>query len=100
MKNLVKGAGVMLGLTLAAAGCTPSNSASDAYIDGDGPSRTLDAGVWTDPDGCDHWIADDGVEGYMSPRLNKDGTPVCRPEAVPGQITGNYRDLLFGRANN
>ncbi|MFP7571836.1 OmpA family protein [Marivita sp. S2033] len=34
-------------------------------------------GVWIDPDGCEHWVMDDGVEGYMSPHLRRDGTPVC-----------------------
>ena len=34
--------------------------------------------IWTDPDGCEHWVMDDGWEGYMTPRVNRDGTPVCR----------------------
>lgn len=34
-------------------------------------------GIWIDPDGCEHWVMDDGVEGYMSPHLRRDGTPVC-----------------------
>lgn len=34
-------------------------------------------GVWIDPDGCEHWVMDDGVEGFMSPHLRRDGTPVC-----------------------
>lgn len=36
------------------------------------------ATIWVDPDGCEHWVFDDGVEGYMSPHLRRDGTPVCR----------------------
>lgn len=36
------------------------------------------ASVWVDPDGCQHWYIDDGIEGYMSPRLNRDGTPKCQ----------------------
>lgn len=24
--------------------------------------------VWVDPDGCEHWVMDDGVEGYMTPQ--------------------------------
>jgi len=27
--------------------------------------------VWIDPIGCDRWIIDDGVEGYLSQRLDK-----------------------------
>ena len=44
--------------------------------------RVVDAeryrpGIWIDPDGCEHWVMDDGVEGYMSPHVRRDGTPVC-----------------------
>ena len=35
------------------------------------------AGIWIDPNGCDHWIIDDGVEGYLSTRLQPNGRPVC-----------------------
>jgi OmpA family len=38
----------------------------------------LDAAIWVDPDGCEHWVIDTGMEGYMSPRLDKDGKPVCQ----------------------
>ncbi len=34
-------------------------------------------GIWIDPDGCEHWAMDDGWEGYMSPVVLPDGTPVC-----------------------
>lgn len=36
------------------------------------------ANIWVDPDGCQHWYIDDGLEGYMTPRLNRDGTPKCQ----------------------
>ncbi|WP_108485007.1 OmpA family protein [Oceaniglobus ichthyenteri] len=35
-------------------------------------------GIWVDPDGCEHWVMDDGWEGYMSPHTNRQGIPVCR----------------------
>lgn len=38
------------------------------------------ANIWIDPDGCQHWYIDDGLEGYMTPRLNRDGTPRCQDE--------------------
>ena len=41
----------------------------------------LKAGIWVDPNGCDHWIIDDGVEGYLSLRLDKYGKPVCSGRA-------------------
>ena len=34
--------------------------------------------IWVDPDGCEHWVMDDGAEGYMSPHLKPEGLPVCR----------------------
>lgn len=33
--------------------------------------------IWVDPDGCQHWVMDDGVEGYMTPNVNRHGIPVC-----------------------
>lgn len=34
--------------------------------------------IWIDPDGCQHWVADDGWEGYGVERVNpKTGMPVC-----------------------
>jgi outer membrane protein OmpA-like peptidoglycan-associated protein len=39
---------------------------------------SVQPGVWIDPDGCMHWVADGGVEGYMEGRVNPhDGMPVC-----------------------
>ena len=40
--------------------------------------------IWVDPDGCEHWVLDDGAEGYMSPHLTRDGRPVCRRGKVCG----------------
>lgn len=35
-------------------------------------------GIWVDPDGCMHWVADGGHEGYMEGRVNpENGMPVC-----------------------
>ena len=35
-------------------------------------------GLWVDPDGCLHWVADGGIEGYMEGRVNPEtGMPVC-----------------------
>lgn len=34
--------------------------------------------IWIDPDGCMHWAADGGAEGYMVHRVNPTtGKPVC-----------------------
>ena len=40
--------------------------------------------IWVDPDGCEHWVMDDGAEGYMSPHTNRQGIPVCRRGNVCG----------------
>ena len=50
----------------------------------------LVAGVWVDPNGCDHWIIDDGIEGYLSQRLDQYGKPVCSGIAPPNTATGAY----------
>jgi outer membrane protein OmpA-like peptidoglycan-associated protein len=57
----------------------------------------IPATTWIDPDGCEHWIFDTGAEGYATPKLNRDGTPVCGIESaaarsqseVPGELTFN-----------
>lgn len=54
------------------------------------------AGIWIDANGCDHWIIDDGVEGYMSPRLTPTGEPVCREGSVP-YSTIDFERTLFGK---
>ena len=46
-----------------------------------GDLDNLEPKIWVDPNGCQHWMMDDGVEGYLTPRLNRDGTPVC-PEVT------------------
>jgi len=33
--------------------------------------------IWVDPDGCEHWVMDDGWEGYMTPHVTRQGIPVC-----------------------
>lgn len=33
--------------------------------------------IWIDPDGCEHWAMDDGAEGYMDIRLDRNGKPIC-----------------------
>ena len=52
----------------------------------------LKAGIWVDPNGCDHWIIDDGVEGYLSQRLDKTGKPVCSGVAPPTSVVGPFKD--------
>lgn len=54
---------------------------------------TVNPTIWIDPDGCMHWAADGGVEGYMEGRVNpQTGMPVCM--AVNTCATANA-DVLF-----
>ena len=48
--------------------------------------------IWVDPDGCEHWVMDDGVEGYMSPHVTRQGMPVCRQGSLCGVM---YSDQYF-----
>lgn len=54
--------------------------------------KDLKAGIWIDPNGCDHWIVDDGVEGYLSQRLDRYGKPICTGSAGgEGFATGGFK---------
>jgi len=48
--------------------------------------------IWVDPDGCEHWVMDDGAEGYMSPHVTRQGIPVCREVNLCGVVN---TDQLF-----
>lgn len=77
---------VVLGVTLSAewavAQSEPRTVVGERYI----PT------IWIDPDGCEHWVMDDGAEGYMSPHVRRDGTPVCRKLNLCGVLN---TDQLF-----
>ena len=55
------------------------------------PLTELQAGIWIDPNGCHHWIIDDGVEGYLNARRYPDGRPVCDPRAVRNSVGGAFK---------
>lgn len=62
-------------------------------------------GIWVDPDGCEHWVMDDGAEGYMTPHLTREGIPVCNRrdicrlvEADQNFATDSYRIGAAGAA--
>ncbi|MFT4743324.1 MAG: outer membrane protein OmpA-like peptidoglycan-associated protein [Yoonia sp.] len=57
-----------------------------------GVGESFEATVWIDPDGCEHWVMDDGFEGYMSPHRTRDGRPVCHRSEICGIIP---TDQLF-----
>lgn len=49
-------------------------------------SETYVPGIWVDPDGCEHWVMDDGWEGYMDIRLDREGRPVCNRGSICGVV--------------
>lgn len=86
MKSMLKG-----GIASAVAGfCLivgPMAVAEDRPITG-----KIEWGVWVDADGCQHWWADGGTEGYMVPRRNpKTGKPVCmKPKTCLNESTDTF----------
>lgn len=52
-------------------------SVAPAAKSGSGDGEILIPGIWVDPDGCEHWVMDDGWEGFMSPVVTPDGKAVC-----------------------
>ncbi len=71
LKNAARlGVALAIGLQFAAAPAQAGHkgSHSERYI----------PGIWVDPDGCEHWVMDDGWEGFMTPHVTPDGIPVCR----------------------
>lgn len=48
--------------------------------------------IWIDPDGCEHWVIDNGIEGYMTPNRTPDGRPVCHRTNV---CLSESTDTLF-----
>lgn len=80
-------------LTVALA-LTACESAEDKTVDRGFDRKSLSqlkAGIWIDPNGCDHWIIDDGVEGYLSARLDDRGKPVCSGVGAPNTVVGDFK---------
>lgn len=81
---------LMAGMVLTACATGPDKS-RDRGFDGK-PLSELQTGIWIDPNGCDHWIIDDGVEGYLSQRLDRSGNPVCSGTPQRGsQTLGDFK---------
>ena len=74
-------------------------TAQDTGID----SGTLGDGhaaIAYDPDGCQGWIIDDGLEGYSGRRYDpKTGLPVCNNLYPPGTVLGTYQSSSPGLAD-
>ena len=81
---------LMIAGSVAACDIPKQNKTVDNGLDRKHLSQ-LEAGIWIDPHGCDHWIIDDGVEGYLSARLDKYGKPVCSGTAAPNTAVGPFK---------
>jgi outer membrane protein OmpA-like peptidoglycan-associated protein len=66
-------AAAVLGLAAAAGVTSTAEAQSQVTVTG-----KINWGLWVDPDGCMHWWADGGVEGYMVSRRDpKTGRHMC-----------------------
>lgn len=88
-------------LSIGAAGCSLALSsvvhAEEADLLGKSVVGKIEWGVWIDPDGCQHWWADGGTEGYMVPRRDpQTGKPVCLKEA---SCLAESTDAFFATAS-
>lgn len=91
---------ILLAASVSVSACTGMiegglRTGEERFFDAGQDSKHLSqlvAGIWVDPNGCDHWIVDDGVEGYLSERLTPDGRPVCSGVAPPNIATGPFRE--------
>ena len=78
---------------------SPTTVIATAY-DGGRDAGVLEEGgaaIAYDPDGCQGWIIDDGVEGYSGRRYDPvTGLPVCNNLFPPGTVIRNYQSQSPG----
>lgn len=70
------------------------SGATDKTVDRGLDSKSLTelkAGIWIDPNGCHHWIIDDGIEGYMDARRTPDGRSVCDDTSPRNTVQGTFK---------
>ena len=81
------GRGVASALAAACLIVGPMAQAEDLAVTG-----KIEWGVWVDADGCQHWWADGGTEGYMVPRRDaKTGKAICgKPRTCLSESTDTY----------
>jgi hypothetical protein len=55
-------------------------------------SQERNPAVAYDPDGCQAWLMDDGVEGYIGRRRDAvTGLPICNNLYAPGSVVRDYQ---------
>ncbi|AML50340.1 MULTISPECIES: hypothetical protein [Falsihalocynthiibacter] len=87
----LKGFTLVAAVAVAVSACTPKTDQSvDRFIDSGSLASKVKWGVYVDPDGCDTWIADDGIEGYAVARLEpRTGARVCSGVLPVGEAAGH-----------
>jgi outer membrane protein OmpA-like peptidoglycan-associated protein len=85
-------------------GCLSLSFGAMAMAEDSGPqdrpvTGRIDWGLWVDPDGCQHWWADGGTEGYMVARRDPaTGKPVClKAASCLSESTDAYFDTASAR---
>lgn len=77
VKSAIGATALAIGL-LTAATASAQTGSNPNTIAGPVVSGKIVWGAWIDPDGCMHWWADGGLEGYMLDRVSPTtGKPVC-----------------------
>ncbi len=87
-------ASAALALAVSVSACAvPEDKGRDRNIfdGGKGHLSNMTAGIWVDPQGCEHWIIDDGVEGYMDLRRTPDGRAVCHSDLPRNTAVGPFK---------
>ncbi|MDT0682150.1 hypothetical protein RM543_05600 [Roseicyclus sp. F158] len=88
--NTIRTVAILAALGTLSACAVPADKGRDRGIDSKDLSQ-LQAGIWIDPNGCDHWIIDDGLEGYMDVRRDRYGKPVCSGAGAPNTVVGPFK---------
>jgi len=111
MINAMKiGAGLVAAVALSGCITNEGFEGTETYRDGNsiiatGQDQGFDPGVLNngvaaiayDPDGCQNWIIDDGLEGYSSPRYDPvTGLPICNDLYPPGTVIRDYQSNTQG----
>jgi hypothetical protein len=106
-------AGLVLGLGTLLSGCGGFFEGVEGTVPYSGPDSVIataqdygrddsklqdgEAAIAYDPDGCQVWIIDDGLEGYSTPRFDpKTGLPICDGKYPPGTVIGGYETADAG----
>jgi outer membrane protein OmpA-like peptidoglycan-associated protein len=77
VKSAIGATALAVGLLTAATASAQTGTAQNT-IAGPVIAGKIVWGAWIDPDGCMHWWADGGLEGYMLDRVSPTtGKPVC-----------------------